>query len=116
MPNVLPPTPWDMPPTSFEWTDWYAKLRAFVNSTSTDHNQLTNIQGGTAAEYYHLTQANYNALSGTRITKGTDTTDDVIVDSTTKGLVLKSPNGRYWRASISNLGALTWTDLGTTKP
>lgn len=47
---------------------------------------------------------------------GVDTTDDVITDSTTKGPVMKSPNGHYWRASINNAGVLAWTDLGTTKP
>jgi len=116
MADILPPVPYDLPQTSFEWVDWYTKLRTQINSTSTDHNQLTNIQGGTAAEYYHLDLADYNALQGARVTKGTDTTDDVIIDSTTKGLVLKSPNGHYWRASISNAGVITWTDVGTTKP
>lgn len=47
---------------------------------------------------------------------GVDTDDDVITDSTTKGPVMKSPNGHYWRAAISNIGVVTWTDLGTTKP
>ena len=51
-----------------------------------------------------------------RTTNGVDTTDDVITDSTAKGPVMKSPNGHYWRAAISNLGVVTWTDLGTTKP
>lgn len=58
--------------------------------------------------------AGLNASS--RTTKGVDTTDDVITDSTAKGPVMKSPNGHYWRAAISNLGVVTWTDLGTTKP
>jgi hypothetical protein len=49
-------------------------------------------------------------------TNKVDNPSDVIVDLTTKGLVLKSPNGHYWRATISNAGAVTWTDLGTTKP
>lgn len=58
--------------------------------------------------------AGLNASS--RTTKGVDTTDDVITDSTARGPVMKSPNGHYWRAAISNLGVVTWTDLGTTKP
>lgn len=68
-------------------------------------------------------QTNKDAVSGyaglntvSRTTKGVDTTDDVVLDSTTTGLVLKSPNAHYWRAAISNLGVVTWTDLGTTKP
>lgn len=56
--------------------------------------------------------------SSSRLTKGTDTTDDVIIDLATKGLVLKDTAGtpHYWRVTISTLGVLTTTDLGTTKP
>lgn len=68
-------------------------------------------------------QSNKNASSGyaglnasSRITRGVDTTDDVIVDLTTKGLVLKSPDGNYWRGTISNLGVVAWANLGLTKP
>lgn len=32
------------------------------------------------------------------------------------GLVLQSPDGNYWRASLSNVGVLTWVSLGTTEP
>ncbi len=41
---------------------------------------------------------------------------DVIIDSTTSGLVLKSPNLHYWRIKITDAGVLTATDLGLTKP
>lgn len=64
---------------------------------------------------YGITNA--AVLNGSsRTTNGIDTTDDVITDSTARGPVMKSPNGHYWRAAISNLGVVTWTDLGTTKP
>lgn len=52
----------------------------------------------------------------TRLALGIDTTDDLIVTVTTKGLVLRSPNGKYWRATISDAGVVTWADLGLTKP
>jgi len=60
--------------------------------------------------------AGLNAVS--RTTKGVDTTDDVVIDLATKGLVLKDTQGtpHYWRVTISTLGVLTTTDLGTTKP
>ncbi len=60
--------------------------------------------------------AGLNAAS--RTTKGVDTTDDVIIDLATKGLVLKDTQGtpHYWRLTISTLGVLVITDLGTTKP
>lgn len=57
-----------------------------------------------------------DAFRGTRLAKGVDTRDDVIVDLTTSGIVLKSPDGHYWRATIDNAGSVTWADLGTTKP
>jgi hypothetical protein len=31
----------------------------FSGSTVTDHNDLANLQGGAAEEYYHLTSAEY---------------------------------------------------------
>jgi len=47
---------------------------------------------------------------------GVDTTDDVIIDDSDAGLVLKSPDGDYWRIQVTNAGALTVTNLGATKP
>lgn len=70
-------------------------------------------------------KGNKNAISGyaglnasSRITKGADTTDDLIIDLATKGLVLKDTQGtpHYWRITINNAGALVISDLGTTKP
>lgn len=51
-----------------------------------------------------------------RMTRGVDTKQDVIIDDNPHGLVLKSPDGHYWRLSVSNLGAISTTDLGLTKP
>lgn len=60
--------------------------------------------------------AGLNAAS--RVTKGSITTDDVIINLATKGLVLKDTQGtpHYWRITISNVGALVITDIGTTAP
>lgn len=41
---------------------------------------------------------------------------DIVVDDDTKGIILKSPNGHYWRGTISNVGVVTWSDLGTSLP
>jgi hypothetical protein len=38
------------------------------------------------------------------------------ITSDTKGLVLKSSDGHYWRVTISTLGVLTTADLGTSIP
>jgi len=53
-----------------------------------------------------------------RSTTGIDTTDDLIVDLATRGLVLKDTQGtpHYWRVTVTTLGALTTADLGTLKP
>jgi hypothetical protein len=60
--------------------------------------------------------AGLNATS--RVTKGSDTTDDIVIDLATKGLVLKDTQAtpHYWRVTISTLGVLTTADLGTAKP
>lgn len=70
-------------------------------------------------------QSNKDAVSGyaglnsvSRTTKGVDSTDDLIIDTDLKGVVLKDNAGtpHYWRITVSTLGVLTVTDLGTTKP
>lgn len=128
MSDILPPAPIDAPFTSYNWTDWYKKVRDAINNTATvawatitgtpttlagyGITDGQNTSGKNAANGY----AGLNASS--RITKGVDTTDDVIVDLATKGLVLKDTQGtpHYWRVTISTIGALVTTDLGTTKP
>jgi hypothetical protein len=30
--------------------------------------------------------------------------------------VMMSPNGHFWKATISNVGVVTWTDIGTVQP
>ena len=51
-----------------------------------------------------------------RMNRGVDTNQDVIVTDTLKGVVLRSPDGDYWRISIDNAGTISGTNLGTTKP
>lgn len=106
----LPPLPVGVPPGHAFWNDWYEKLRNLVNT-----NELVNYQElaqKNAANGY----AGLNSVS--RTTKGVDTTDDVVIDLATKGLVLKDTQAtpHYWRITISNVGALVITDIGTTKP
>lgn len=125
--SKLPPLPTGIAPGSGYWNDWYEKLRTLINSIASGVSWTLITGTPTSLAGYGITdgqatsqkdQANgYAGLnSSTRITKGVDTTDDIITDSTTKGFVMKSPNGHYWRATISNAGVVTWTDLGTTKP
>lgn len=48
--------------------------------------------------------------------KNVDTEGDIIVDSSSRGIVLKDSSNIYWRVKISTGGALTTTSLGATKP
>jgi hypothetical protein len=104
---LIPPQPLGVLPGSGMWNDWIEKIRSIVNTFQADFELTSNrdVNGG---------YAGLNSVG--RIVKGVDTTDDVIIDNDTKGLVLKSPNAHYWRVEISDAGLVTWTDLGTTKP
>lgn len=79
MSSILPPSPQGVPPGHAFWNIWYEKLRTIINNIATsiqwvnlnftgskiedivsrDHNKLTAIQGGTTAEYYHLTNSQH---------------------------------------------------------
>ena len=48
--------------------------------------------------------------------KNIDTNGDVLIDSSSRGLVLKDSAGVYWRFTVSTSGVVTSTNLGTTKP
>lgn len=82
MANPLPPPPTKAADGSYAWLDWYNKLREYVSQGGTvpwanidfsgssiadiqnrDHNLLTNLQGGTTGEHYHLTLAQWSALT-----------------------------------------------------
>lgn len=47
---------------------------------------------------------------------GLDSSSDVIVDNAEKGLVLKSPNGTFWRLTVDDAGNLMAEDIGPDKP
>lgn len=63
MAATLPPIPWDRPSMSFEWVDWYTRLRDIIDESALDHNALLNLQGGNATEHFHLTAAQHLALT-----------------------------------------------------
>lgn len=48
--------------------------------------------------------------------KNINTQGDTIIDSGSRGVVLKDGSGNYWRITINTAGALTTTNLGTTRP
>lgn len=126
--NLIPPMPTGVVPGSAYWNDWIEKLRSIINSFangfpfSAISGKPTTLAGYGITDPVELTTrkdvasgyAGLNASS--RVTKGVKTTDYIIVDSTTSGFTMKSPNGHYWVSTISNAGAVTWTDVGTTSP
>lgn len=128
MADILPPAPVDAPFASYNWTDWYKKVRDAINSAASVSWSIvtgtpTTLTGYGITDGQNTSQKNtangYAGLNASsRTTKGVDTTDDVIIDLATKGLVLKDTQGtpHYWRITISTVGALVITDLGTTKP
>lgn len=90
--------------------------RALLDDADAAAQRTTLAAEGTTNKDAANGYAGLNASS--RTTKGIDTTDDLIVDLATKGLVLKDTQGtpHYWRVTINTSGALVTSDLGTTKP
>lgn len=139
MAQLIPPSPVGVPMGSSTWNQWLETVRQIINSgaagvlwtninfagsnitdlASRAHNNLQSMQGGAAGEYYHLTAAEYAGLDGStgnRWKGGVDTSDDLVINDASAGLVLKDSAGHYWRVQVTTAGALTTTDLGTTKP
>lgn len=126
--NLIPPMPDGVIPGSGYWNDWIEKLRTIINSFASGFpfssitGKPTTLFGYGITDPVELTThkdaaSGYAGLSaGSRVTKGVKTTDYVIVDSSSNGFVMKSPNAHYWVGTISNAGAVTWTDVGTTSP
>ena len=83
MADLIPPIPIDAPFASYNWVDWYQKVRRAINeaqnlrwSQFTDftgsnlnqlvtrnHSDLQSMQGGTSGERYHLTAAQHSAVT-----------------------------------------------------
>lgn len=113
MASGLPPPPVNDKPGSFAWLEWYRQLRNYVSTSgsvpwyiinfsgsnitdivSRSHENLQGIQGGTAGEHQHLTNAEHTALSGS--TTGTWTpTFNSLTEVLGGGTINKA--GRYQR-------------------
>jgi len=125
----LPPLPVGIPPGHSYFNDWYEKMRTLLNNSQII-TAWSNITGTpTTLAGYGISDAQATSAKDTangyaglnassRTTKGVDTTDDLIVDTNSKGLVLKDNAGtpHYWRVTVNSAGTLVVTDLGTTKP
>lgn len=84
----LPPPPPSNDIKGSAWQDWFYKITKALGSVL--HNDLTDLQGGTAGQYYHLTAA--------QLTDLTDAGDSIL----------------HFHASdrdSANFTGTTWTDL-----
>lgn len=50
------------------WLSWFLQLSSGNLASVTSHNALTGLQGGAANQYYHLTQAQLNAIPFRNVT------------------------------------------------
>lgn len=116
MADILPPAPIESQFNSYQWSDWYRKVRDAINAgASVAWAQITGTP--TTVAGYGISDA-ATLHNADRVEQGTDTVDDLIVDTSSKGLVLRDSAGpdHYWRITVNTSGVLVVTDLGTTKP
>lgn len=92
------------------WSSWYEQLRTIVNEiTANIANVITTAQGNVPGGY-PVIDANG------RINTSIDTVGYIVADSSTTGVILKSPSNIYFRLNVSDTGVLSTTNMGTTKP
>ncbi len=136
--NNLPPAPVRDPWGSYTWEDWFRKLRDramagltsvlwtaidFTSSSITNildrkHNDLQSMQGGTSAEYYHLTSAQHTNLTGSNTTftnlntTGNTTLGDGTADVTKiSGNMVMTNNSGYGIQLDTTTPVFGWRDL-----
>jgi len=117
--NLLPPAPpvprnKEAQATAYTnasfWSNWYEQLRSIVNKINQDLSSFVTLSmANTVGGYAAIDTAG-------RINVGVDTPGHVILDTTTNGLILKSPSGNYWRINVSDGGVISAANIGTTKP
>lgn len=136
---ALPPPPIRDQFESYTWEEWFRQLRDRANSSLTSiawsgidftgssitdilsrpHNSLQTIQGGTSAEYYHLTSSEYtelqrdNNVSSVAVnTTLDDTYQTVLVTASGKTITLPAAStariGKVWTVILGTLG---YTDI-----
>ena len=83
---------------------------SFTASTPTNHNELSNLDGGTADEYYHLTAAEYAAL-------GSFKPSEIVADKTDDYSILTTDLGKMLTLGYATAAAKTFTlpSVGATE-
>lgn len=126
---LIPPSPVGSPPGSGFWNDWFEKVRNVINSGSVNvlwtalnftasnitdivtraHNSLQSFQGGTAGEYYHLTNTQYLRATSVISKAGFPTTSDI---AASQWAVYKDTSGgtvRLWTNDAGVMKSVTLT-------
>jgi hypothetical protein len=138
----IPPPPLNSPNGSYYWLEWYTQLTNVLNQTgypftalsfsgsdiasiqSRNHNELTQIQGGTASGVspgtgfaYHMTGKGYVSAGGT-LTGGPSgwsiTNPSAGVYTLTTGLSTALPAIGAMATSNTNGIVVDWIDLSST--
>ena len=135
----LPPPPIQDKPGSFTWLEWYRQLRNYISTSGsvpwyiinfagsniTDiairlHNSLQGLQGGTAGEMYHLTNAEHTTLANSEQNGWTPTFTNLTVVNGTGAATYAGRYSRigrtiFYTVKISCSGtATTKSTAGTT--
>ena len=123
---ALPPPPIQDKPGSFTWLEWYRQLRDYVSTSGSvpwyiinfagsnitdialrDHDQLQNVQGGTAGEHNHLTDAELTQIQNNlhNSTSGLQggTTNEYYHLTNTAYTALQNSTQGTWTPTFTNL-------------
>lgn len=123
---ALPPPPIQDKPGTFTWLEWYRQLREYVSTSGSvpwyvinfagsnitdialrDHDHLQNVQGGTAGEHNHLTDAELTQIqdnfhNSTASIQGGTTNEYYHLTSAEQTALLNSTQGT-WTPTFTNL-------------
>lgn len=130
--GALSPPPIQDKPGSFTWLEWYRQLRAYVSTSGSvpwyiinfagsnitdialrDHDSLQSIQGGTAGEHYHLTNAEHTALATAAQTLQSTWTPSFTNLTVVNGTGGATYNGYYTQIGTVVFYTVTITCTGT---
>jgi len=129
---ALPPPPIQDKPGSFTWLEWYRQLRDYVSTSGSvpwyiinfagsnitdialrDHDQLQNVQGGTAGEHNHLTDAELTQIQSNlhNSTSGLQggTTNEYYHLTNTAYTALQNSTQGTWTPTFTNLAVVPGT-------
>ena len=129
---ALPPPPIQDKPGSFTWLEWYRQLRDYVSTSGSvpwyiinfagsnitdialrDHDQLQNVQGGTAGEHNHLTDAELTQIQSNlhNSTSGLQggTTNEYYHLTNTAYTALQNSTQGTWTPTFTNLTVVPGT-------